>query len=66
MPLQQAKQMFRDALTADLERLAAGGGKARAQARDDRVAASPELSPSAVAIAPEETARHETPACRSR
>ena len=54
VPLRQAKTMFREALTADLDRLAAGGGKAELK-RATTVAASPELSPSAVAVAPEET-----------
>ena len=55
VPLRQAKSMFRDALKADLERLAAGGGKAELK-RATTVSASPELSASAVAVAPEETA----------
>jgi len=58
VPLRQAKTMFRDALTADLDRLAAGGGKAELK-RATTVAASPELSPSAVAVAPEETSHPE-------
>jgi aconitate hydratase len=58
VPLRQAKTMFRDALTADLDRLAAGGGKAELK-RATTVAASPELSPSAVAVAPEDTSHPE-------
>jgi len=54
VPLRQAKPMFRDALKADLDRLAAGGGKAEVK-RATTVSASPELAASAVAIAPEET-----------
>jgi aconitate hydratase len=50
VPLRQAKPMFRDALKADLERLAAGGGKAELK-RATTVSASPELAPSAVALA---------------
>jgi len=53
VPLKQAKTMFRDALTADLERMAAGGGKAEVK-RATAVSASPELSASAVAVAPED------------
>jgi len=45
--------MFRDALKADLERLAAGGGKATVK-RATAVSAAPELAPSVVALAPEE------------
>jgi aconitate hydratase len=53
VPLRQAKPMFRDALKADLERLAAGGGKAELK-RATAVSAAPQLSPSAIAVAPEE------------
>jgi len=53
VPLRQAKSMFRTALEADLERLAAGSGKADLK-RATAVSASPGLSPSAVALAPEE------------
>ncbi|HUQ81112.1 MAG TPA: aconitate hydratase AcnA [Gemmatimonadaceae bacterium] len=53
VPLRQAKQMFRDALAADLDRLAAGGGKAQIK-RATTVSASPELAASAVAVEPEE------------
>jgi aconitate hydratase len=53
VPLRQAKSMFRDALTADLERLTAGGGKAELK-RATTVSGSPELAPSAVALAPDE------------
>ena len=51
VPLRQAKAMFRDALKADLERLAAGGGKAEIK-RATAVSATPELAASAVAVAP--------------
>ena len=51
VPLRQAKPMFRDALKADLERLAAGGGKAELK-RATAESASPELAASAVAVAP--------------
>ena len=53
VPLRQAKPMFRDALNADLERMAAGGGKAELK-RATAVSGSPELAPSAVALAAEE------------
>jgi aconitate hydratase len=53
VPLRQTKPMFNDALTADLERLSAGGGKATMK-RATAVSASPELAPSVVALAPEE------------
>jgi aconitate hydratase len=50
VPLRQAKSMFRDALTADLERLAASGVGAAAK-RATAASATPELSVSAVAVA---------------
>jgi aconitate hydratase len=53
VPLRHAKPMFRDALNADLERMAAGGGKAELK-RATAVSGSPELAPSAVALAAEE------------
>ncbi|MFL5227277.1 MAG: aconitate hydratase AcnA, partial [Microvirga sp.] len=53
VPLRQSKAMFRDALTADLERLAAGGGKAAIK-RATTVSATPELASSVVAVAPED------------
>ncbi len=55
VPLRQAKPMFRDALKADLERLAAGGGGA-ALKRATTVSATPELSAAAVAVAPQDVA----------
>ena len=55
VPLRQAKAMFRTALAADLERLAGGSGKADVK-RATAVSASPGLSPSVVALAPEEVA----------
>jgi aconitate hydratase len=55
VPLRQAKPMFRDALKADLARLAAGGGGA-ALKRATAVSATPELSASAVAVAPQDVA----------
>ena len=61
VPLKQAKPMFRDALNADLERMAAGGGKAEVK-RATAVSASPGLAASAVAIAPEEAPGAETTA----
>ena len=61
VPLSQAKPMFRDALKADLERMAAGGGKAEVK-RATAVSASPELAASAVAVAPEEAPGSETTA----
>jgi aconitate hydratase len=53
VPLRQSKPMFREALKADLDRLTAGGGKAELK-RATTVSASPELSASAVALAPAE------------
>jgi aconitate hydratase len=53
VPLRLAKPMFRDALKADLDRLAAGGGAA-ALKRATAVSAAPELAASAVAVAPED------------
>jgi len=53
VPLREAKPMFREALRADLERLTAGGGKAELK-RATAVSASPELAPSAVALAAED------------
>ena len=53
VPLRETKPMFRDALKADLERLAAGGGKATVK-RATAVSAAPELAPSVVALAPEQ------------
>jgi aconitate hydratase len=61
VPLKQAKPMFRDALKADLERMAAGGGKAEVK-RATAVSASPELAASAVAVAPEDAPGSETTA----
>jgi aconitate hydratase len=55
VPLRQTKPMFTEALTADLERLAAGGGKATVK-RATAVSAAPGLAPSVVALAPEEVA----------
>jgi len=56
VPLRQTKAMFRDALKADLERLAAGGGKAELK-RATAVSATPELAASAVAVAPEDASQ---------
>jgi len=53
VPLRQAKAMFNEALTADLERMAAGGGKAELK-RARAVSASPQLAESAVAVVPED------------
>jgi aconitate hydratase A / 2-methylisocitrate dehydratase len=51
VPLRQAKPMFRDALKADLERLAAGGAKAEVK-RATAAAATQQPAVSAVAVAP--------------
>jgi len=51
VPLRQAKPMFRDALKADLERLAAAGGKPEVK-RATAASAAPDQSASAVAVAP--------------
>jgi aconitate hydratase A / 2-methylisocitrate dehydratase len=51
VPLRQAKPMFRDALKADLERLAAGGTKAEGK-RATAAAATQQPAVSAVAVAP--------------
>ena len=53
VPLRQAKPMFRDALKADLERLAAAAGKADVEARDRGVGGAGAVA-SAVAVAPEQ------------
>ena len=53
VPLRQAKPMFREALKADLERLAAAGGKTEVK-RATAASAAPEQSASAVAVAPEQ------------
>ena len=54
VPLRQAKPMFRDALKADLERLAAGGTKAEGK-RATAAAATQQPAVSAVAVAPTDT-----------
>jgi aconitate hydratase len=51
VPLRQAKAMFREALTVDLERLASGSAKAETK-RATAAAASPDLAASTVAVAP--------------
>src|SRR5262249_17936964 len=56
VPLRQTKAMFRDALKSDLDRLAAGGGKAELK-RATAVSATPELAAPAVAVAPEDAAQ---------
>jgi aconitate hydratase len=53
VPLRQAKPMFRDALKADLERLAAAGGKPEVK-RATAASAAPAQSASAVAVAAEQ------------
>src|SRR5687768_3202399 len=58
VPLRLAKAMFREALKVDLDRLAAGGGKAELK-RATTVSASPELSASAVALAPAEVTQEQ-------
>ena len=59
VPLRQAKPMFRTALQADLERLAAGSGKEDFK-RATAVSASPGLAASAVALAPSEATDERT------
>jgi aconitate hydratase len=56
VPLRQSKAMFAEALAADLERLAAGGGKAEVR-RATAVSATPELAASAVALAPDDVSQ---------
>src|SRR6185436_7545986 len=53
VPLRQAKPMFRDALKADLERLAAAAGKPDVK-RATVASAAPAQSASSVAVAPEQ------------
>ncbi|HEX5076860.1 MAG TPA: aconitate hydratase AcnA [Gemmatimonadaceae bacterium] len=55
VPLRQAKPMFRDALAADLERLAASGAGA-APKRAAAASAKAEVSPSGVAVAAQDVA----------
>jgi len=59
VPLKLAKKMFRDALSADLERTGTVAGVAAAK-QAMSVAASPQLSPSVVATNPEEQAGQES------
>jgi len=55
VPLRQAKPMFREALTADLERLAASSGGA-APKRATAASATPDVSASVVAVASQNVA----------
>jgi aconitate hydratase len=52
VPLRQAKAMFREALTVDLERLSTSAGKSDAKRATTVASAAPDLAASTVAVAP--------------
>ena len=58
VPLRNAKQMYREALETDLAKIGTLAGAAELK-RATQVSASPELSPSTVLVAEEETPAHE-------